>query len=170
MDVYSLTMNWMFKLLCCVTWTPFIILNCNNPVSKLDWFYWIPIWTSQTKTGIEDLQKLLLKMGGKGPPIEGSSTNLDTNAVVVKVSTHTNHPISVRGTPVESPIGVTPALASMMQPNQALWPGFSTKAQYKGVATQSLPQPNPMATPFSLTNHLFHMCSFPYSTHTTLYS
>lgn len=142
-------MNCMFKLLCCVTWTPFIILNCNNPVSKLDWFYWIPIWTSQTKTGIEDLQKLLLKMGGKGPPIEGSSTNLDTNAVVVKVSTHTNHPISVRGTPVESPIGVTPALASMMQPNQALWPGFSTKAQYKGVATQSLPQPNPMATIFT---------------------
>lgn len=127
----------------------FIILNCNNPVSKLDWFYWIPIWTSQTKTGIEDLQKLLLKMGGKGPPIEGSSTNLDTNAAVVKVSTHTNHPISVRGIPVESPIGVTPALASMMQPNHALWPGFSTKAQYKGVATQSLPQPNSMATIFT---------------------
>lgn len=142
-------MNWMFKLLCCVTWTPFIILNCNNPVSKLDWFYWIPIWTSQTKTGIEDLQKLLLKMGGKGPPSEGSSTNLDTDAVVVKVSTHTNHPISVRGTPVESPIGVTPALASMMQPNRALWPGFSTKAQYKGVATQSLPQQNPMGTIFT---------------------
>lgn len=98
---------------------------------------------------MEDLQKLLLKMGGKGPPIEGSSTNLDTNAVVVKVSTHTNHPISVRGTPVESPIGVTPALASMMQPNQALWPGFSTKAQYKGVATQSLPQQNPMGTIFT---------------------